>query len=359
MNASRGLRRRLRLGLAPPLLLLLLTAGLASAASGGWTITRSPSSVTRGVATNISFVATNISGGSSLGCIRLRPPTAFTVNSVVVDSVSGSRTWITEPPTAGAGYTLLVIRASTKSDVIKVDGDLVTFHVRVTGTAVGSYTWPAESRDDEKCKSGNDTDSVSVAIVAGTPAPTPTPTPQPTPNPTPRPTPRPTAQTKPKPTPQPTSAPNPTPTSTKRPTATPTRSPQATSTPTPAATSTPFGGGSAPSQSPISPTAGSAGPSQAPAQSDRFAVRWTDVSERGLDALLVTSAMRLDGLLTWAVPSLVLTVPGILLLLAILAQIAGAAAWLPVVRRKLGAFGLRRRVTPHEHSAVDRTPRRS
>jgi hypothetical protein len=53
--------------------------------------------------------------------------------------------------------------------------------------------------------------------------------------------------------------------------------------------------------------------------------------------------MRLDGLLVWAVPSLVLTAPGLLLLLAILAQIGGAAAWLPVVRRKLGAFGIGRR----------------
>jgi hypothetical protein len=38
------------------------------------------------------------------------------------------------------------------------------------------------------------------------------------------------------------------------------------------------------------------------------------------------------------VPSLVLTVPGLLLVLAILAQIAAGAAWVPVVRRKLGPF---------------------
>jgi hypothetical protein len=62
-----------------------------------------------------------------------------------------------------------------------------------------------------------------------------------------------------------------------------------------------------------------------------------------VDARLVSSPlMRLDGLLVWAVPSLVLTVPGLLLLFTILAQIAGAAAWLPLVRRKLGAFGIQR-----------------
>ena len=46
----------------------------------------------------------------------------------------------------------------------------------------------------------------------------------------------------------------------------------------------------------------------------------------------------------WAVPGLVLSVPGLLLvLIVILAQALGAAAWLPVVRRRIGAFGLRGR----------------
>jgi hypothetical protein len=61
-----------------------------------------------------------------------------------------------------------------------------------------------------------------------------------------------------------------------------------------------------------------------------------------MDTRLVSSTlMRLDGMLVWAVPSLVLTVPGLLLLLTILAQLAGAAAWLPVVRSRLGGFGIR------------------
>ena len=46
----------------------------------------------------------------------------------------------------------------------------------------------------------------------------------------------------------------------------------------------------------------------------------------------------------WAVPGLVLSVPGVLLVLVvILAQAVGAVAWLPVVRRRIGAFGLRGR----------------
>jgi hypothetical protein len=43
------------------------------------------------------------------------------------------------------------------------------------------------------------------------------------------------------------------------------------------------------------------------------------------------------------VPALALTVPGILLILAILAQTVVGAMWLPFVRRWLGAFGVRRR----------------
>jgi hypothetical protein len=50
-----------------------------------------------------------------------------------------------------------------------------------------------------------------------------------------------------------------------------------------------------------------------------------------------------DGLVTWAIPSLALGVPGLLLVLAVVAQTLGATAWLPVVRRWLGGFGFGRR----------------
>jgi hypothetical protein len=332
-------RRRLGL-LLPAFLLAVLSAGLASAASGGWTIARSPSSVNKGVATNISFTATNVAGGSSLGCVRLEPPRAFTVNSVVVDSVSGSLNWTADAPTAGSGYTLVQIHASTKADVIKVDGDVVRFHVRVIGTTAGSYTWPAESRDDEKCKSGIDTDSVTVAIL-GT-SPTPTPTPQPTPKPTPKPTPR--------PTPAPTGTPTPTTRATASPTATPTPTRTARSTPSANPTTAPASTPSASAPAGYPPSgggsAGSGGtglPRGGDGETDPFRVGTGDERSRQIDTQVAASGlMRLDGLLVWAVPSLVFTVPGLLLLLAILAQIAGAAAWLPFARRKLGAFGIRR-----------------
>lgn len=42
----------------------------------------------------------------------------------------------------------------------------------------------------------------------------------------------------------------------------------------------------------------------------------------------------------WLIPSLVVSVPGLLLLLAIGAQLLAGAAWLPLVRREVGDFGL-------------------
>jgi hypothetical protein len=42
------------------------------------------------------------------------------------------------------------------------------------------------------------------------------------------------------------------------------------------------------------------------------------------------------GSFEWAVPALVLTVPGILIVIAVLAQALIGLAWLPVTRRWLG-----------------------
>jgi hypothetical protein len=48
----------------------------------------------------------------------------------------------------------------------------------------------------------------------------------------------------------------------------------------------------------------------------------------------------------WVVPGLVATTPGFFVILALLAQTANAALWLPVARRRVGAFGFHRPVSP-------------
>jgi len=65
---------------------------------------------------------------------------------------------------------------------------------------------------------------------------------------------------------------------------------------------------------------------------------------RGLDSALAAALQGLPGgMLAWSYPALVLGVPGLLLVAAVLAQAVGALAWVPVVRRTLGGFGLRAR----------------
>lgn len=56
------------------------------------------------------------------------------------------------------------------------------------------------------------------------------------------------------------------------------------------------------------------------------------------------AAAILDGLGmgTWAVPTATIGGIGLLVILTIMAQAAGGLIWLPVIRRRIGGFGLRR-----------------
>jgi hypothetical protein len=56
----------------------------------------------------------------------------------------------------------------------------------------------------------------------------------------------------------------------------------------------------------------------------------------------ITSALTRIDLAAWTVPAVAMGVPGLLVVLAVLLQVAGGAAWLPVARRALGGVGLRR-----------------
>jgi hypothetical protein len=43
----------------------------------------------------------------------------------------------------------------------------------------------------------------------------------------------------------------------------------------------------------------------------------------------------------WGVPAFIVGVPGLLIILVIVLQSLGGSAWLPLVRRKIGTFGIR------------------
>lgn len=147
--------------------------------------------------------------------------------------------------------------------------------------------------------------TVEISVIA--PAATPEPTPA---------SPPPPAQATQTPV-----APTPTP---ELPSPSPTSSPEQTSTPVPSV-----------APEPPPPTGGAGG-------AEPFAI--PDVGSSGIgtdDMGLAAAALTGFGPLLWAVPSLILSVPGLLLVIAILAQAAGGLAWLPLVRRKLGGFGVR------------------
>jgi hypothetical protein len=103
-----------------------------------------------------------------------------------------------------------------------------------------------------------------------------------------------------------------------------------------------------PSEAPPPGQVGSVGQVGPPSDGDRFngsltiAVDEADSSFAGLDLDVLATL----GVFAWAVPGALLTAPGLLLILVILAQSMGALAWLPVVRRKIGDFGLNHRLTP-------------
>jgi Bacterial Ig domain len=222
--------------------------------------------------------------------------------------------------------------------------------------------------------------------VAAAPTPTPTPTPTSSPTPTPVPTPTPTATPTPKPTstPTPTATPRPTPTPTPRPTSLPTLppvptvppvptlpsigspSPAATPTRTPSPSPTPrttaepaSTSASPPTNGPTDPGAG--GGPVAPSSSGSGGGGATppplidegpltiNAPDRGGAIELDDASIVLAGF-EWAVPAMVLTVPGLLLIIAVIAEAMIGLAWLPIARRWVGrdehARRRRRRLSP-------------
>ncbi|HET7168092.1 MAG TPA: Ig-like domain-containing protein [Candidatus Limnocylindrales bacterium] len=187
-----------------------------------------------------------------------------------------------------------------------------------------------------------------VRITVTAPPPTPTPPPPPTPTPAPTPTPTPT------PTPRPTLPPLPSLPPLVDPIATPSEAPtpDPTARPTPSDTGPPSSAGS-PLRSPdaggpagpVGPPAGGASPPPDPAGSpdpaDGLSVEVAAAGGRDVDVDI--GSLTFDGF-EWAVPALVLTVPGLLLMI-IVAQSMIGLAWLPVVRRWLGSDRKRRRRT--------------
>jgi hypothetical protein len=244
-----------------------------------------------------------------------------------------------------------------------------------TGTRIFTYR-----ASDGVASSAIRTVTITVTAPASTATPTPAPTstPSPAPTATPRPTsaPTPTPSSTPIATPKPSSTPTPTPTPTRSATPTPTRSPAPTQAATPVPTATPSPTASptattgAPSATPTATATGSASPSTPPSASPTPTADATATPSAGsvgagttgsggpgggstagppiLDGPFavpgVGAATTIDvdeAVVTfsgfdWAVPALVLTVPGLLLMLAITLQVLIGSLFVPLARRSLG-----------------------
>jgi hypothetical protein len=222
-----------------------------------------------------------------------------------------------------------------------------SFRYKADDDFAGTDTWRYRAWDGFAW-SNTVTVTMTVSGPAATPTPTPTPTPRPTlpplptliplpsialptilPTPTLTPEPTPTLSARPTPTPSPSSSARSEPADPNQPT--PER-PESTDAAAPAGPVSPSGGGSS---SAAPPTAG-------PAASQPIDLFVVPVAGTGADVELDAASVPFASF-EWAVPALVLSVPGILIVIAVLVQALIGLAWLPLVRRSLDGDRRRRR----------------
>lgn len=362
--------RRASVGLA---LLWLAVAALPGGpapvrAATYWSIALSPMTLTEGVPTNVTVTIT--AGNDHLGCVALNLPAGFTVVSAGVSIVPTGYVW----SSAGGGAGPTQVTFSTTTDPWRLkQGAIGVFIVRVIATASPLPAWSASAYekftvDSSQLTTGPLVQPLPLVIL---PAPTATPTSAststptliPTSTPTPRATSTATAQTTLTPTSPPTATLEATPTLQHGATAMPTEMPTTTTTPpqaTPGATRSTLPDRS---QAPSPPS--STSPPEMPsafASPDSVANGAAMGGPKGsggpaagagtnldIAALPAGGSVQLDagavgaiGMYAWLVPGLFLSLPGLLLMLIVLAQASFASAFVPITRRVFGAGRQRR-----------------
>jgi hypothetical protein len=396
VDAARRVTRGRLARTAAPLLAaaLLWSAPGAALAARLWTLVGSPLTATVGVSTPITLNVQNIGGsggGDEIGCVQIDVPSSFAISGVSIVSVKGQTSaavhgWVAATGSIAGGVRVTFQNPPDDNVLVGLPtGDTAVFRITGTPSTAGLISFTGRAFDKPgsgggtNCGSGTfPTIAVNLTIalpIGPTPPPTPAPTPPPTPAPTPAPTPPPTPAPTPRPTPTPTPRPTPTPTprptlspplpsasllplptsglpSLPLPTTAPGGSPTATPGPTgaapggstqPAASDAPSDPG--PSDPPTTASAGdpggSGGETSGPTGSDADGPVFSVAGDGAAPEVSLAGAefAGFDGI-DWAVPALTMSVPGILLMLAVLAQLTASAIWLPMIRRWLGAFGL-------------------
>jgi Bacterial Ig domain len=288
-------------------------------------------------------------------------PDAYTAVADVEKSVAAPGVLGDDHDPDGDDLTMDVVQEPAHGNLNEDDDG--SFRYKADKGFSGTDTWRYRASDGFAWSN-----TVTVTMTVSGPPATPTPTPAPTPRPTPTPTPRPSLPLPSIPLPSiplpsiplpsilplPTRTPEPT-SPTARPSAGPTSTPSPSDSPgptdgsAPATSPSPGPSGSPGAGGPAGPVGSSGGggsPSGAPPNGaspvappiDAFVV---PVAEGGSDVELDPGFASFGGF-EWAVPALVLTVPGILIVIAVLVQALIGLAWLPLVRRSLDGDRRRR-----------------
>jgi hypothetical protein len=336
---------------AVPVLLLCLAAillpGSAAGATSAWQITASPTTLPYGQPTQVVLTVTG--GAQPIGLVTITIPSGYQILRSAVISTPPDQVWTA----AVASTTLVKFSAGTSKTRIQ-SGNVARFGITVVPTAAKPPAWVAAAYSQNSGTSdGRPVKQLPAFKITGAPAPTPTPTPSPTPSPTPTPTPTPSPVPSSSETPGSSASPDSSssPDSSASPAAGASDSPAPgdlpSAEPSPGA---PVGGGPAPSLNPgVIVLSSTQGP-------DSGATPGIDVYSGGSTQVVIptqapggaVAVSGLDGLsgltvYSWLVPSFFLGLPGVLVLLVVLAQFVVGALFLPLSRVVLGGFGFRKR----------------
>jgi hypothetical protein len=260
-------------------------------AAKNWSVTASPPALTVGVATDVTLTVTP--GNQPIMCVTVSVPSGFTVLSVSVASAPGA-TWTASK--VGARPTLATFATNRHQDHLNKAN--AKFVIRVIATSSPLPAWTPSAYGDFPPCSHPLGHPVRPLPPFGLPHPTPTratPTPRPVPSIVP---------------------------------------PKATAVPTDMATPS-----AAPQPSPSGSTAGGIGPGGsggAAAGGGIGAPIDIPALPAGGTVQIDISAMGAMGMFAWVVPGLFLSLPGLLLVLIVLAQAGFATAFIPIIRRVFG-----------------------
>jgi hypothetical protein len=247
-----------------------------------------------------------------IGCVGVLVPSHYDVDSAAVASVSNGGSWSTS--VGGSSFHWVLASAGNNGSSRLDDGETLVLRITVTGTVSGRQDWVVATFGKKDCDDEiNSAKSVQMTVSGSAPKPTPKPKPKATPKPTPAPTAAPRSTPSPKPA--------------------PTKAPKKVVPPSRAPTSAPVavGGGTE--------RPGSSGGGSGPVPRGYYSIPLDDNPELTGFELEVLAAL---GVFAWVVPGAILTVPSLLLIVIIGAQMLGGVAWLPVARRKFRGTGVQR-----------------